>query len=309
MRRSTRQLLLALLAAATVARPASAGLRSAFAYRLSDANGELPLNWVTLSWDAVAGELYVVDSSNALVQIFNDAGMQVFTFGDDSALGTVTGIAALPGGDLIALVQESRGWSLQRCNFRGEPQAKIELSGVPFKDFTPGTLRFASGTLYLADKGSMRVVAAGLDGAVRGSWDLHKLLGLDKRKNNGNDMRGFNVDSAGNLLGTVPGMFLAFVVSPDGIVRTFGTRGSAPGKFNVVAGIASDDAGRLYVADTLKCAVLVFDKDGKFIGQFGYRGDDDDEGLLAPQDIAVVEGRVFVSQSRGGVKVFDILLD
>jgi DNA-binding beta-propeller fold protein YncE len=301
--------IVAVLSAATAAFPGSAAMKTVFAYRLADETGDLPLRWAGLNWDPAGDELYVVDSSTGLVEIFNEAGMKIYEFGDDAALGRVAAVVALPTGDLVALTAENSHWSLVRCNFRGEPKARIEVSGIPFKEFSPGAMRLAKGALYLADKGAARVIAVGLDGSVQNSWDLYKLLGLGRKKNSGNDMRGFNVDAEGNVLGTVPGLFLAFVAAPDGTVRSFGTRGSAPGKFNIVAGIASDEAGRIYVADTLKCAVLIFDRDGKFIDQFGYRGDDDEEGLLAPQDVAVVQGRVFVSQSRGGVKAFDILLD
>jgi DNA-binding beta-propeller fold protein YncE len=300
---------LALLATSVVATAAFAGMHTAFAYRLSDPGGELELRWASLSWDPAAGELYVVDSSNGMVSVFNDAGMQIYSFGDDAALGNVLGVVALPNGELVVLSRGDKSWSLLRCNFRGEPQSKIAIADLPFAGFSPSALKLANGSLYLIDKGAMQVVAVGIDGAVRSSWNLPSLLKLDTRRSKGNDIRGFNVDAHGNIVGTVPTLFFAFAIAPDGTVKTFGERGGAPGKFNVAAGIATDDAGRFYVTDTLKCAVLIFGPDGKFIDQFGYRGDDDGEGLLAPQDIAVIDGKIFVSQSRGGVKAFDILLD
>lgn len=304
-----RRQVLAIAAVFAVASVASAGMRTSFAYRLSDPNGELDLKWASLSWDPAAGELYVVDSSSGMVGVFNDAGMQIYSFGDDAALGNVLGVVALPTGELVVLSRDDKTWSLLRCNFRGEPRARIPVRDVPFKDFFPSAVKLANGSLYLIDKGAMKIVAVGIDGAVRSSWDLPALLKLDSRRSKGNDVRGFNVDSRGNIVGTVPTLFFAFAIAPDGTVRTFGERGGAPGKFNVASGIATDDAGRFYVADTLKCAVLVFSPEGKFIDQFGYRGDDDGEGLIAPQDVAVIDGKVFVSQSRGGVKAFDILLD
>ena len=311
MKTVVQQLMLSLLAAAAFARPAAAEVRSVFAYRLSDSTGDLPLNWAALNGDPIAGELYVIDSSGGSVDVFNDNGMQVFAFGDDSNLGAVMGVAALPGGDLAVLAQKPAGWSLVRCNFRGEPRSEIAVHGMPadFGAFSPGTLRLSGFKLYLADKGAMKVIAVGFDGAVTGAWNIPALLKLDAKKALGADMRGFNVDRAGNLLGTIPGLFLALVITPEGEVRSFGVRGSSAGKFNVVAGIAADESGNIFVADTLKCAVLVFDKDLKFIDQLGYRGEDDEEGLIAPQEIAVAQGRLYVSQSRGGVKAFDFLLN
>ena len=216
MKTVVQHLMLSLLAAAAFARPATAGMRTAFAYRLSDSTGELPLNWAALNWDALSGELYVIDSSNGVVDVFNDNGMQVFAFGDDSNLGAVMGVAALPGGDLAVLSQKAGGWSLSRCNFRGEPRGEIAVHGLPadFGAFSPGALRLSGFKLYLADKGAMKVIAVGFDGAVAGAWDIGVLLKLNTKKTMGNDLRGFNVDREGNLLGTIPGLFLAFLMTP-----------------------------------------------------------------------------------------------
>ena len=299
-------LAVSLLAAAAFSHSAAAEVvRSNFTYRLSDSNGALPLSWATLNWDPSAGELYVIDSSTATVDVFNDNGMQVFAFGNDSGVGTVVGAVPVEGGDLVVLAVKTEDWSLVRANFRGEPIAKIPLSGVP-AGFSPSALRGANGKLYLADRNSLKIVEVEISGAVSASWDLAKLLKLDVKKHPGNDLRGFNVSPDGNVLGTISGLFLAFVLTPDGEVHSFGTRGSTPGKFNIVAGIAADQSGRLYVTDTLRAVVIVFDKEFKFIGEFGYRGYDD-ENLVAPNEIAVGNGRVFVSQSVGGVKAFEVV--
>ena len=293
------------LFALTATLPAAAEVRSAFAYRLSDASGVLPLSWPQLTWDAAAGELYVVDSSAGIVGIFNFNGISVFSFGDDSALGTVEGVAPLPGGDLIVLASKGSAWSLVRCNFRGEPQATLELSGLPL-GFRPGALRAAKGKLYLADLQALQVVTLGQTGDVLASYDLRALLRLNP-KQDGNDLRGFNVGRDGELLCTIPGLFLAFVVTEDNQVKRFGKRGSAPGNFNVIAGIAQDEEGDLYVTDVLRAVVMVFDKEFKFLGELGYRGPAD-ENLISPNEVAAGGGRVFVAQSLGGVKAFDVLL-
>jgi DNA-binding beta-propeller fold protein YncE len=294
-------------AAMAGAMPAFADIRSAFAYRLSDSNGELPLSWAALSWDPAADELYVMDSANGVVEIFNYSGMVLYTFGDDAALGSVIGVAPLEGGDIAILSQRALAWKLWRCNFRGEPKSEIAVGQLPegFTGFKPTALRSANGKLYLADTESLRVLVIGPRGDIAASWDLRRLLKLG-RKDAGNGMRGFNVDRAGNLLGTVPGSFLAFVVSPEGEVRKFGERGSQPGRFNVVAGIAADENGNVYVIDTLRAVVMAFDAQLKFAGEFGYRGTEDDN-LIAPNEVAAGNGRVFVSQSLGGVKAFDVL--
>ena len=54
-------------------------------------------------------------------------------------------------------------------------------------------------------------------------------------------------------------------------MHSFGTRGSGPGKFNIVAGIAADESGHLFVTDTLRAVVIAFDKELKFVGEFSRR--------------------------------------
>jgi hypothetical protein len=120
-------------------------------------------------------------------------------------------------------------------------------------------------------------------------------------------LRGFNVDREGNILFTIQPLFSAFTMSPEGEIRAFGTKGSAPGKFNIVGGIARDDAGNYYVADILKSAVLLFDKDLQWRKEFGYRSGRP-SGLVAPEDMVAVGDRLFVSQrARAGVSVFRIV--
>jgi len=290
----------ALLAAAT--------LRTAFAFSLADSGGALALSWPTLSWDPAASEVYAVDKSAGVVDIFNQSGMLVFSFGDDSALGVVEGVAPLDDGEIAVLASKNGAWSLLHCNFRGEPKARIPVEGLPasFRNFRPTALRSSKGKLYLADGLALQVAVLDRTGALLAAHDLRALLQLSAR-HEANDLRGFNAAADGSILGTVPGLFLAFVLRPDGSIKTFGKRGSAPGGFNVIAGIASDERGNLYVADALRAVVMVFDQRLEFKGEFGYRGPED-ENLLSPNDLAAGGGRVFVAQSLGGVKAFDVLV-
>jgi hypothetical protein len=61
------------------------------------------------------------------------------------------------------------------------------------------------------------------------------------------------------------------------------------------------------VADRLKSAVLIFDKNFKFVREFGYRGSKPDN-LAGPRDLGLdAEGRLYVSQlASRGVSVFKI---
>jgi DNA-binding beta-propeller fold protein YncE len=236
--------------------------------------------------------------------------MSVYAFGDDSAFGAPLGVAPLGNGDLIVLAARSGKRGVYRCNFRGDVLAPIDVRAPSGwepggEQFNPTFLAVSGADIYLGDKAAMRVLVVGLDGSYARSFDLKKLLKVPAKKALDVDARGMAVDRSGNLLFTVTEHFRAYVVAPDGKVTAFGTRGSSPGKFNVAGGIAADDEGHIYVTDVLRAVVMVFDADLKFLGEFGYRGPLD-ENLRAPDFVAAGGGRVFVSQSIGGVKVFGV---
>lgn len=297
------QLLVTLLGSILAAEPAPP-TELVFLHSLASSSGVLPLSGVSLAWEPSHRELYV--SGNGLVRVFNEAGMQVFEFGEDPAVGGILSAVPLPGGDLITLSFLEGQLALLRVNFRGEPLGRVALE-IPeaLAGFTPTVLRHAGGKLYLADTGMMQVLVADPQGAFLTSYDLGQLLSLGaERADNG--LRGFNVDAAGNLLVTIQPLFAAYVISPDRTVRTFGTRGSTPGKFNVVGGITRDEGGRFYVADILRSVVMVFGADLRFVREFGYRGNA--RGNLAgPDELALGEGRLFVANNaRRGVSVFKV---
>jgi DNA-binding beta-propeller fold protein YncE len=55
-------------------------------------------------------------------------------------------------------------------------------------------------------------------------------------------------------------------------IKSWGSRGSGPGQFNVVHGIAIDKGGNVYVADEGNKRIQVFDGNGTFKTQFGNVG-------------------------------------
>lgn len=287
---------------------AEAVMRASYLYPLADSVGKLTFGWASLAWDGAASELYVVDNRNGVVDVFNDNGMVVHSFGDSAGFGSVYGVAVLENGDPLVLSAQG----LLRCNFRGEPAGRIEPRDLPAAfaaDFHPDRVFVAQGRIYLADQGSMKVLVVAPDGASLGSYDLAQLAGLEESHRRDALMRGFSVDREGNMLFTVATLFRAFVVSPDGFVRAFGQKGSMPGRFNVVGGIVADEEGHLFLADTLRCVVMVFDRESfGFLGEFGYRGRGPGN-LINPLEIAVGNGRVYVTQSVGAVKAYGVLFE
>src|SRR4051812_9387424 len=297
-----------LIAAAVVASAANGAASGAYLYSLSDSTGKLDLGWASLSWDPAHGELYAV--SGGVGRGFNEAGMEVFSFDDLGGRGSALAVAVREDGELLVLARDAGQWSIVRCNYRGEAQGIIKLAGVPAQlaGFQADSIFYRAGRIYLSDKTALQLVVASDDGAFVASWDLGKLVGQPANGKSVDDIRGLSVDPAGNVLFTIPTLFSAFVLFPDGTLRAFGRKGSLAGRFNIASGITGDEDGNYYVADTLRAVVMVFDKQFKFQGEFGYRGQGP-SNLIAPSSVAVGNGRVFVGQSIGPVKVFGVQVE
>jgi hypothetical protein len=281
-----------------------------FMFGVSSLTGAVPSSWARLAYDRERDELFV--THGGVVRIFNRLGMEVYSFGADGDLGYVTNVALLENGDLVVLSYVDGVRQLIRCNYRGELIETIEPRSLPRElklPFQPDAVVVRGGSLYLAETGNLRVVVLDPSGAFQRYYPLGDILGLDPKARREAAFGGFDVDGDGNLLFTIPTLFTAFVVSPKGqIMRTFGVRGSSPGRFNIVGKLVRDDTGHSYLLDRLRSVVMVFDADLSFLGEFGYRGDEP-ENLVAPYDIAVGNGKVFVSQARNrGVSVFKVTI-
>jgi hypothetical protein len=299
-------------AASPAAPPRLPGLEATYAYELSTPSGPVLLSWPSLAYDRAHDELFVV--AEGFVRIFDASGMEVYRFGDDGALGNILRVAVLDDGELILLTTVDGKRAYLRCDFRGELIETFSLTGLPkaLAGFEPDQLVHRGGKLYFAERGTMRVVVTDLAGAYRDQLRLRDLvagaLGNDPDRKPPGAMDGFNVDSTGKLLFTMSTLFAGGTATRSGVVRLFGSRGSTPGRFNIIGGIDSDEAGNLYVTDRLRSVVSVWDRDLRHLGDFAYRGDDEG-GLSTPFELAVGNGKVFVTQAgKRGVKVWRVRL-
>jgi hypothetical protein len=309
----------ALVASAAVA-PDARGAGSGYAWNLSNATGALKTSGAFLTWDRHGKELFLVESG--IVRVFSRTGMEIYSFGDDARLGRVYSVAPLDTGDLLVLSSFGGGqMGVVRTNFRGEPVGRLELKGVPpelSEDFHPNGIGYAAGKVFLLDKGAMRLVVTDVAGEHLASYDLSEMIiaaetadgsatpETAKLQRAATGIRGFSVDAAGNVLFTVQPLFRAYVVTADGRLQSFGKKGSGKGSFNVVGPIAADEHGNVFVGDLLRSVVIMFDKDLRYVREFGSRGHKPGQ-LVVPNELAAGDGKVFVSQyAQRGVSVFRV---
>jgi hypothetical protein len=308
--------LAALLFLAPFPAQASAEVKSTFLYSLANFHGKLPYNEVRVRVDRARDEVYVIESG--IVRVFNNSGMEFFWFGDNPDLESIYDLAVDEKGDILLLSfnfkrPEDPKYYLIRCSYRGEMKEKLELTGFPpgHPRFLPNYMFYQGGRFFFLSTSKMRAVVTDRKGVYQKGYDLANILGIPEKDRPNTEIFGFNLDPEGNMLFTVPVLFKAFVVSPDGkVAGSFGKSGSAPGRFGIVSGIAKDDQGNYLVVERQRSVVMVFDKEFRFLKEFGYRGDKPGN-LIRPEDLEMGNGgKLYVTQLRNrGVSVFSVTND
>ena len=288
-------------------------VKGTYLYNLSNFTGTISFSWPRLFIDQERNETYVVYQN--LIRVFNETGMEVYSFGDELDLGAIVDIGLDGDGNILLLSHRSSksldrvDYEITRCNYRGEPVSKIEMKGLPsqYSKFLPERMIYRGGNLYLVSLISMVVIVADGQGVFKEVYDILPLLELEEKEKQDAMMEGFSIDEKGNFLFTLPSLFRAYKISPERRVSYFGKPGGSPGRFNIVAGIVTDKRGNILVVDKLKCAVMVYDKNFNFLVQFSSRGWKPGF-LIAPEDIAVdSQDRVYVTQAgKKGISVFKI---
>jgi len=283
---------------------AFAQVRGRYLYTLSNFSGPVKYEWVRVAADEERGETYVIFQN--LVRIYGPTGMETFSFGDDLNLGHILDAAIDPKGDIFLLSYKDSRSIVTRCNFRGEPLGTLDITGLPDGlEFRPNRMIRRNDRFYFASLAASSVIITDANGVFQKHIEVLPLVEGEDKQKDGAETIGFAVDRDGSLYFTLPAMFKVCRISPDGTATSFGRPGSAPGRFGILAGIAIDSRGNLLVADKLRCVIMVFDKDFKFLSEFGYRGAKP-ENLVVPDDLTVDrQDRVYVTQGRRrGVGVF-----
>jgi hypothetical protein len=288
---------------------AFAQVRGNYLYTLSSFAGRLPYDWARVYADEESEEIYVIFGN--LVRVFSASGMEVFSFGDDLDLGLLVDVTVDRGGDIILLSYKDSRSIVTRCNFRGEPIGPIEITNLPAGlRFNANRMILRNGSYYFAALGESSVIITDEKGAFRERLEFLSLLDVEDRQKAGVETIGFTVDGQGNIFFTMPVLFKVFKFTPDRTLTSFGRPGSVPGRFGILAGIATDSRGNLLVLDKLKSAVQVFDKDFNFVTAFGFRGERPGN-LIVPDSLAIDRrDRLYVTQGRKrGVSVFGLVYE
>lgn len=242
------------------------------------------------------GRIYVTDTNNTRIQVFDNNGNFQFAFGEKgSEAGQFLypyGIAGDRKGNIyVAELYLSR---IQVYNADGEYQRDFATKLV--EDGTiksPADLSIVGNELYLTDVTRNRVFVVNLE-----TEELVRTIGLEFDLMAPN---GVAVDEAGYVFAVDTGRQRVVVFDPEGNpARVINGTPTGHGINSVLInprGIGVDRSGNIYVVSNLSHTVYVFDREGKQTHSFGGQGDANDK-FLFPNGLHVDSaGRIFITDT------------
>ncbi len=213
-------------------------------------------NPIGIFMDNANEEFYVADRDRSEIFVFNTDGSPVFRFGDRETLSGINDLVVRD--DLIYISREGRPF-IDVLNLRGVFQRRLD----------PGIVDFKPGKMDIDEAGNIYVVNKKLGNCVVIDSNEEFVLTI------GGGLKSLSGVSAG-------GGFVYFVSPFYGrIIHVFNDRGEhimnfeglegQGGTLGLPVGIKVDGAGNIWIADTIK-GIVIYDKNGKKTGSFGYSG-------------------------------------
>ena len=92
------------------------------------------------------------------VQVFNSSGMEIYSF-SEGELGVIQDVSTDSAGNILALSWINQGYSIVKCNFRGEPRGEIRVANLPeeFAGFSPNRMIYREGLFYLVGQEEIKI--------------------------------------------------------------------------------------------------------------------------------------------------------
>ncbi len=244
-------------------------------------------------FDRQRGEVYVADTMNDLVAVYDRQGMPLFAFGYNGEFKEPIKAVVDGKGRIYVLVGVGR--KLKVFSYRGEYLHDFPFAGVEGKPLPTAITADGEGNLYIADSASGQILVYDADQRLRLRFGPGR-TGESRFQT----VQAITVDRQRNVYVADARSMPLQVFSPEGVfLRGWGEHASGPQNFSLPSGVAVDAAGRVIVADMIRQVVAVFTPNGAFLGRHGGLGFD--PGAMAfPADVASDgERRLYVVERAG----------
>lgn len=215
------------------------------------------------------GIIYVADSSNDRIQMFNMNGTFLNVIGVKQR---APGYFSNPNGIAIVnddvYVADGSNFRIQKFNQDGAYLLSWGNSGIGSGQFNNpiGIDGDSSGDIYVVDSWNHRVQKFDQYGTFLLSWG-----GNGTEEGKFNSPSGIAIDQNDNVFIVDSSNHRIQKFDPRlNFVKSWGSAGSGEGQFSNPSGIAVDSTDNVYIADTYNSRVQKFDNDGEFISQWNY---------------------------------------
>lgn len=242
-------------------------------------------------YDRFNNELYVADTYNNMVGIFNREGRSLFNFGHNGELKEPRSVAVDREGTIY--VSDLEG--IKRFTYRGELIGMFEPPGLEEKVTQAIMTVDGAGNFYFLDTRNHRVLVVSPEGKVLVRFG-------SKGTGSGQFMApsGITVDGSGTIYITDGRATPVQIFDSAGkFVRGFGRHEPGPAGFSFPAGLAVNGNGLLYIPDGLRQDIKVFDSKGNFIDRFGGYGRGPGAVAYPTGIVTDGNGRLFVVEKVG----------
>ena len=253
-----------------------------------------------------AGNVYVLDRSNARVQKFDPAGNFLAKWGSGgTGPGQLFDPFGLAVGAGVVYVADSGNNRVQMFDTDGKLLGAFGGAGsAPGKFSFPTDVAVdGAGNVYVSDTNNFRVQRFTADGRFAAAWG-----GLGTGHGQFLGPWGLATDSAGNVYVADSGLARVEEFGPGGsYLATFGDETTLGASF----GIAVDGDGNVFASDTLGSRVQQFLADGSFAGTGAGSGSADGEVVLPfGLDFDNVSQRLYVADTGNQrVEAFEVVAD